>query len=228
MLFILYKVLDSCVLSIMFYALIFLFLLFFLREVHTAIPVAIWGVAKSEQKRNTMAHCSDALTMVQQLQLSLYGRRDHACYVWTMVCAIQSWRGFCWSCPCLRTKCKCLFQGYILVVSAHTVQKNTYILILGSLIQYRFWSHKLDNNLNICGFWLIGFRKKRCNLLNFHLFKFQHRISNTAYNITNEKCTPVPNQDAPVYITIGDGGNIEGLASKYALQFPFYLCDSLL
>ena len=42
----------------------------------------------------------------------------------------------------------------------------------------------------------------------------QERISNVAYNITNGLCTPVKDQSAPVYITIGDGGNLEGLATK--------------
>lgn len=42
----------------------------------------------------------------------------------------------------------------------------------------------------------------------------QHRVSNIAYNVVNGKCTPVRDQSAPVYITIGDGGNLEGLATK--------------
>lgn len=42
----------------------------------------------------------------------------------------------------------------------------------------------------------------------------QERVSNIAYNIVNGICSPVKDQSAPVYITIGDGGNIEGLANK--------------
>lgn len=42
----------------------------------------------------------------------------------------------------------------------------------------------------------------------------QERVSNIAYNIVNGLCTPVKDQSAPVYITIGDGGNLEGLATK--------------
>ncbi|KAA3488905.1 Purple acid phosphatase 10 isoform 2 [Gossypium australe] len=38
------------------------------------------------------------------------------------------------------------------------------------------------------------------------------RISNIAYNIVNGMCTPVDDQSAPVYITIGDGGNHDGPA----------------
>jgi hypothetical protein len=46
------------------------------------------------------------------------------------------------------------------------------------------------------------------------LFVSQERVSNIAYNIVNGICAPVKDQSAPVYITIGDGGNIEGLATK--------------
>lgn len=42
----------------------------------------------------------------------------------------------------------------------------------------------------------------------------QERISNIAYNVTNGLATPSANPQAPVYVTIGDGGNIEGIASK--------------
>ncbi|PWA61691.1 purple acid phosphatase 2 [Artemisia annua] len=39
------------------------------------------------------------------------------------------------------------------------------------------------------------------------------RVSNAAYNILNRECSPVKNLSAPVYITIGDGDNIEGFRS---------------
>ncbi|KAJ4959138.1 hypothetical protein NE237_026249 [Protea cynaroides] len=42
---------------------------------------------------------------------------------------------------------------------------------------------------------------------------YRYRIANIAYNITNELCIPTPNQFAPIYLTVGDGGNMEGLAS---------------
>jgi hypothetical protein len=45
----------------------------------------------------------------------------------------------------------------------------------------------------------------------------QHRISNVAYNVVNGLCTPIPDRSAPVYVTIGDGGNLEGLATKSSL-----------
>lgn len=43
---------------------------------------------------------------------------------------------------------------------------------------------------------------------------FQERVSNIEYTIVNGRFGPVKDLSAPVYITIGDGGNIEGLANK--------------
>lgn len=51
-------------------------------------------------------------------------------------------------------------------------------------------------------------------LLMNYLTISQERVSNVAYNIVNGVCAPVRDLSAPVYITIGDGGNIEGLATE--------------
>ncbi|XP_020101512.1 purple acid phosphatase 2-like [Ananas comosus] len=55
-----------------------------------------------------------------------------------------------------------------------------------------------------------------------HAYERSERISNIAYNITNKECTPIPDPSAPVYITIGDGGNIEGLANNFTEPQPNY------
>jgi acid phosphatase type 7 len=55
-----------------------------------------------------------------------------------------------------------------------------------------------------------------------HAYERSHRFSNIKYNITDGKCTPVPDRRAPVYITIGDGGNIEGLADELTWPQPPY------
>ena len=63
--------------------------------------------------------------------------------------------------------------------------------------------------------------KMRSNTL-YRYFKVQYfhasqeRVSNIAYNIVNGKCTPIHDESAPVYITIGDGGNQKGLATGYS------------
>lgn len=57
----------------------------------------------------------------------------------------------------------------------------------------------------------------------------QERVSNIAYNISNGLCDPVIDQSAPVYITIGDGGNLEGLVYEYVnIPFSFHLFPILL
>ncbi|PKI38601.1 hypothetical protein CRG98_041034 [Punica granatum] len=55
-----------------------------------------------------------------------------------------------------------------------------------------------------------------------HAYERTERISNIAYNITNGLSTPQANTDAPVYITIGDGGNLEGLATSMTEPQPLY------
>ncbi|WOL08022.1 purple acid phosphatase 2 [Canna indica] len=55
-----------------------------------------------------------------------------------------------------------------------------------------------------------------------HAYERSHRVSNIAYNIVNGKCQPVYDESAPVYITIGDGGNIEGLANEMTEPQPSY------
>uniref|UniRef100_A0A7N0V3Y6 Purple acid phosphatase n=1 Tax=Kalanchoe fedtschenkoi TaxID=63787 RepID=A0A7N0V3Y6_KALFE len=55
-----------------------------------------------------------------------------------------------------------------------------------------------------------------------HAYERSERISNIAYNITNGICDPVRDESAPIYITIGDGGNIEGLATEMTEPQPSY------
>ncbi|KAI4318343.1 hypothetical protein MLD38_032063 [Melastoma candidum] len=55
-----------------------------------------------------------------------------------------------------------------------------------------------------------------------HAYERSERVSNIAYDIVNGLCTPVSNPSAPVYITIGDGGNIEGLANNMTEPQPKY------
>ncbi|KAF8406496.1 hypothetical protein HHK36_008585 [Tetracentron sinense] len=54
------------------------------------------------------------------------------------------------------------------------------------------------------------------------LVLFLERVSNIAYNIVNGVCYPVNDQSAPVYITLGDGGNLEGLATNMTEPQPQY------
>ncbi|KAI4376070.1 hypothetical protein MLD38_013864 [Melastoma candidum] len=55
-----------------------------------------------------------------------------------------------------------------------------------------------------------------------HAYERSERVSNIAYNVVNGMCTPEIDQSAPVYITIGDGGNLEGLATNMTKPQPKY------
>ncbi|KAF9611725.1 hypothetical protein IFM89_034908 [Coptis chinensis] len=57
-------------------------------------------------------------------------------------------------------------------------------------------------------------------------FPGQERVSNIAYNVVNGICTPISDQSAPVYITFGDGGNLEGqpIPQCYSLRVDTTAC----
>lgn len=55
-----------------------------------------------------------------------------------------------------------------------------------------------------------------------HAYERNHHVSNIRYNISNGDCTPVRNGKAPAYVTIGDGGNIEGLSTSMHKPRPEY------
>ncbi|KAK1283223.1 Purple acid phosphatase 10 [Acorus calamus] len=62
--------------------------------------------------------------------------------------------------------------------------------------------------------WFVEYKVDLVLSGHVHAYERSERVSNIAYNITNNDATPIPDPSAPVYITIGDGGNIEGLATK--------------
>lgn len=55
-----------------------------------------------------------------------------------------------------------------------------------------------------------------------HAYERSERISNIAYNVVNGLCTPIRDDSTPVYITIGDGGNQEGLVTEMMQPQPSY------
>ncbi|KAF9607639.1 hypothetical protein IFM89_037567 [Coptis chinensis] len=68
----------------------------------------------------------------------------------------------------------------------------------------------------------LGRKSGYCVSGHVHAYERSERISNIVYKVSNGNCTPVLNSSAPVYITIGDGGNIEGLANKFTEPQPSY------
>ncbi|CAN4107495.1 unnamed protein product [Withania somnifera] len=55
-----------------------------------------------------------------------------------------------------------------------------------------------------------------------HAYERSKRVSNIDYKLINGECTPANNPSAPVYITVGDGGNIEGLTTEMTEPQPNY------
>ncbi|XP_054791612.1 purple acid phosphatase 2-like isoform X1 [Prosopis cineraria] len=70
--------------------------------------------------------------------------------------------------------------------------------------------------------WFVKYKVDVVFAGHVHAYERSERVSNIAYNIVNGLCKPVNDQSAPVYITIGDGGNLEGLAIAMTEPQPRY------
>lgn len=70
--------------------------------------------------------------------------------------------------------------------------------------------------------WFVKYKVDLVFAGHVHAYERSYRISNIKYNITSGTRYPVPDNSAPVYITVGDGGNQEGLASKFNDPQPDY------
>ncbi|WOK95079.1 phosphoenolpyruvate phosphatase [Canna indica] len=70
--------------------------------------------------------------------------------------------------------------------------------------------------------WFVQYKVDIIFAGHVHAYERSYRVSNINYNITSGSPYPVPDKSAPVYITIGDGGNQEGLASRFFEVQPDY------
>ncbi|XP_068636632.1 phosphoenolpyruvate phosphatase-like isoform X2 [Aristolochia californica] len=70
--------------------------------------------------------------------------------------------------------------------------------------------------------WFVHYKVDLIFSGHVHAYERSYRISNLHYNITSGDRYPVPDKSAPVYITVGDGGNQEGLAGKFTHPQPDY------
>lgn len=70
--------------------------------------------------------------------------------------------------------------------------------------------------------WFVQYKVDVVFAGHVHAYERSERVSNIAYNVVNGICSPVRDQSAPVYITIGDGGNLEGLATNMTEPQPKY------
>ncbi|GAB4837869.1 prolyl aminopeptidase [Ancistrocladus abbreviatus] len=70
--------------------------------------------------------------------------------------------------------------------------------------------------------WFVKYKVDVVFAGHVHAYERSKRVSNIEYNIVNGICKPIDDQSAPVYITIGDGGNLEGLATNMSEPQPYY------
>ncbi|CAK8574176.1 unnamed protein product [Lathyrus sativus] len=70
--------------------------------------------------------------------------------------------------------------------------------------------------------WFVEYKVDVVFAGHVHAYERTERVSNIAYNVVNGICTPVKDLSAPVYITIGDGGNVGRLATNMTEPQPEY------
>ncbi|XP_008242837.1 PREDICTED: bifunctional purple acid phosphatase 26 [Prunus mume] len=70
--------------------------------------------------------------------------------------------------------------------------------------------------------WFVHYKVDVIFAGHVHAYERSYRISNIHYNITSGDQNPIPDNSAPVYITVGDGGNQEGLAGRFRDPQPDY------
>ncbi|KAK4761321.1 hypothetical protein SAY87_006214 [Trapa incisa] len=70
--------------------------------------------------------------------------------------------------------------------------------------------------------WFVQYKVDLVFAGHVHAYERSEGVSNVAYSIVNGQCTPINDPSAPVYITIGDGGNVEGLANSMTEPQPQY------
>ncbi|MCO5568475.1 hypothetical protein L7F22_022174 [Adiantum nelumboides] len=57
--------------------------------------------------------------------------------------------------------------------------------------------------------WFVEYKVDVVFAGHVHAYERSYPVSNILFNLTNDACQPIFDEDAPVYIVIGDGGNVE-------------------
>ncbi|GAB2289170.1 Bifunctional purple acid phosphatase 26 [Dionaea muscipula] len=70
--------------------------------------------------------------------------------------------------------------------------------------------------------WFVHYKVDLVFAGHVHAYERSYRVSNIRYNVSSGERFPVPDKAAPVYITVGDGGNQEGLAGIFRDPHPEY------
>ncbi|KAE8076261.1 hypothetical protein FH972_014924 [Carpinus fangiana] len=98
----------------------------------------------------------------------------------------------------------------IVLVHSPWYNSNNYHYMEGETMRVQFESWFVKNKVDVV---FAG---------HVHAYERTERISNINYNITNGMSVPVKDPSAPIYITIGDGGNVEGIADSFTEPPPSY------
>ncbi|KAJ6408109.1 hypothetical protein OIU84_011420 [Salix udensis] len=70
--------------------------------------------------------------------------------------------------------------------------------------------------------WFVRYKVDVVFAGHVHAYERSYRVSNIHYNVSSGDRYPAADESAPVYITVGDGGNQEGLAGRFRDPQPQY------
>ncbi|CAL0327008.1 unnamed protein product [Lupinus luteus] len=98
------------------------------------------------------------------------------------------------------------------------------IVLMHSPIHSSYMNHYMEGEAFRVMYekWFVEYKVDVVFSGHVHAYERSERVSNIAYNIVNGMCRPIDDQSAPVYITVGDGGNLEGLATAMIEPQPSY------
>ncbi|EEF31627.1 Purple acid phosphatase precursor, putative [Ricinus communis] len=68
--------------------------------------------------------------------------------------------------------------------------------------------------------WFIEYKVDVIFSGHVHAYERSYRFSNVRSSVSSPNCYPVANESAPMYITVGDGGNQEGIAANFTDPQP--------
>ena len=112
----------------------------------------------------------------------------------------------------VKYKVDLVFAGHV-----HAYERSVSSSIQHSVLHWNFRAVDMLSMVRISWICSFGVELGIWMLIShgYRIIYLQYRISNVNYNITSGNRYPVPDKSAPVYITVGDGGNQEGLASRW-------------
>ncbi|KAG6431551.1 hypothetical protein SASPL_109630 [Salvia splendens] len=103
--------------------------------------------------------------------------------------------------------------------------KTPWLIVLMHALMYNsYTSHFMEGESMRVVFenWFCRYKVDVVFAGHVHAYERSYRVSNIKYNVSSGTSYAAPDKSAPVYITVGDGGNKGGLATSFKYPQPNY------